>query len=278
MRKSFFLLLITFTGISLQLSAQGDLLVTPKRVVFEGNKQKEELNLLNLGSDTATFSISFVQRNMNEDGSFMNVEHPDSLAMLAEPYLRVFPRKVTLAPGEPQVVSLQCKRRPDMKAGEYRSHLYFRSEKDYTALGSKNKPVDSTNLSVQLIPIFGISIPVIIRSGEVKVAASFSDLKLEIQNDTIPVLKLTVNRTGNISVYGNFKVDYVPLQGKPYTVGVINGVGIYTNINKRFISIRLKNEVGTAFTSGKLRVRYTSPEDAKYVVYAEAELDLANQK
>ena len=56
MWKSVFLLLIVLSGISLQSLAQGDLLVTPKRVVFEGLKQKEELNLLNLGTDTATFS------------------------------------------------------------------------------------------------------------------------------------------------------------------------------------------------------------------------------
>ena len=149
--------------------------------MFEGNKQKETLNLVNMGKDTATYSISFVQYNMKEDGSFVIIEKPDSGQMFADPYLRIFPRKVTLAPGEPQVIMLQCRRKTDMPAGEYRSHLYFRAEKNYKPLGMKNAADDTALLSVQLIPVYGIRIPVIIRSGAVNVNATLSDLKLDIQ-------------------------------------------------------------------------------------------------
>jgi P pilus assembly chaperone PapD len=61
MQRLLILLLISFLGISMQSIAQGDLLITPKRIVFEGNKQKETLNLANMGKDTATYSISFMQ-------------------------------------------------------------------------------------------------------------------------------------------------------------------------------------------------------------------------
>ncbi len=70
--------------------AQSDLLITPIRVVFEGNKQKEALNLVNMGKDTATYSISFIQYNMEEDGSFIVIETPDSGQMFADPYLTDF--------------------------------------------------------------------------------------------------------------------------------------------------------------------------------------------
>lgn len=255
--------------------AQGDLLVTPTRVVFEGNKQMEELNLLNMGKDTATYSITYVQKNMQEDGSFVNILKPDSGQMFADPYLRVYPRQVTLAPGEPQVIMLQCRRKPDMLPGEYRSHLFFRSEKDYEPLGIRNPAKDSTLLSVQLIPIFGMSIPVIIRSGVVNVSSVLSDLKLGIQQDTVQTLKLTILRTGNISTYGDIKVEYIPVQGKPYQVGAVAGIGVYTNINKRNVVIKLRNTTGGKLKKGKLRVQYISnDENKKPVVYAEGELDI----
>lgn len=211
---------------------------------------------------------------MNEDGSFTIIEKPDSGQMFADPYLRVFPRKVTLAPREPQVLALQCRRRSDMVPGEYRSHLYFRSEKNNNPLGSDKTQDDTTVLKVQLTPIFGISIPIIIRSGEVVAKASLSELKLDLQQDTIPYLKLTLNRTGNASIYGNVTIDYIPVKGKPYEIGALNGVGVYTNVGKRFISIKLNKTPGMTLKNGKLKVRYTSPDDSKYVIYTETEMEL----
>jgi hypothetical protein len=274
MKREVIFMLISFLGISIQSEAQGDLLVTPKRVIFEGNKQKEELSLVNIGKDTATYSISFVQRSMKEDGSFINIDKSDPDNMFADPFLRVFPRTVTLAPGEPQVIALQCRRKPDMKEGEYRSHLYFRAEKNNKPLGSGDKGKDTTLLSVQLIPVFGLSIPIIIRSGDVNVSAALSDLKIETRQDSIQVLKLTLNRSGNISIYGNIIAEYMPLKGKSYEIGSIKGVGVYTDINRRNISMKLGKTQGMAIKNGKLRVRYTSPDESKYVVYAESEIDI----
>jgi hypothetical protein len=251
--------------------AQGDLLITPNRVIFEGRKQKEELNLINTGKETTTFSVSFVQRRMNEDGSFEIIEVPDSGQMFADPYLRIYPRQVTLEPGEAQVVMLQYRRKTDMQDGEYRSHLYFRSEKNYTALGSENQSADTKSLSVQVIPIFGMSIPIIIRSGEVSAGVALSDLKLETDDANNTSLTFTINRTGNISVYGNLKAEYIPEHGKPVQIGGLNGVAVYTNLNKRYVSIKLNTQADTNLKSGKLRLSYNSRDDARVQeVFAEA--------
>jgi hypothetical protein len=272
MKKTILIILISIWGLYFQLFAQGDLLVTPKRIVFEGNKQKEILNLVNIGKDTATYKISFVQYNMKEDGNFVLIEKPDSGQMFADPYLKIFPRKVTLAPREPQVLVLQCKRKAGMLAGEYRSHLYFRAEKNNKPLGVEN--TDSTKLKIQLIPVYGISIPVIIHSGEVNVNCTLSDIRLEIQQDTIQNLKFTVNRTGNISVYGDFIIDYYPTQGKSYQIGIIKGVGVYTNINKRVLSIKLNNSTGKILKNGKLKIQFIGNDEAKPVTYAVGELEI----
>ena len=267
-------MLISILGFSFQSVAQGNLLITPMRIVFDGNKQKNELNLMNIGTDTATYSVSFRNYNMTEKGNLELIETPDTTQMFAEPYLRIFPRQVTLAPGETQVIMLQCRRKPNMKAGEYRSHLWFRSEKNNEPLKKKAPLLDSNQLSVTITPIFGITIPIIIRSGAVNVSSTLSDLKLETKQDTIQYLKLTINRTGNISIYGDFVIEYIPVQGKPYQIATVKGVGVYTNINKREVSIRLNRVHGMPFNNGKLKVRYTSPDDAKYVVFAEEEIEI----
>jgi hypothetical protein len=254
--------------------AQGDLVISPTCVMFEGNKQKEELNLVNMGKDSAIYSISFVQYNMKEDGNYVIIEKPDSGQMFADPYLRVFPRKVTLAPGESQVIMLQCRRKPNMLAGEYRSHLYFRSEQNYKPLGMNNSARDTTQISVQLIPVFGISIPVIIRSGIVDVSATLTDLKLENRQDTIQCLNITINRIGNVSIDGCIIIKYITTQGLSYEIGTVKNVRVYTNINKRNIVVKLNNTSGKKLTNGKLKVQFVSSDEKKVVVYAEGAMDL----
>jgi hypothetical protein len=267
-------MLIAMLGLSIQSKAQGNLLITPMRVVFEGNKQKAELNLVNIGTDTATYSVSFRQYNMTEEGMLMLIEKTETTQMLAEPYLRIFPRQVTLAPGESQVIMMQCRRKPDMVAGEYRSHIWFRSEKNYSELGKKELVLDSNQLSISIIPIFGITIPVIIRSGEVSVSATLSNLTLDIQQGKIHNLTLTINRTGNISIYGDIKIEYTPVQGKPYEIGTVKGVGVYTNIHKRNITVKLNIAPDMPLENGKLKVQYVSQGEKNRLVYAEAFMEV----
>jgi hypothetical protein len=272
MKRIVLFTLILIIGFSIQSLAQCNLLITPMRVVFDNAKQNQELNLVNIGKDTATFSISFLQYNMKEDGGFVKSENANDLTMSAEPYLKIFPRQVTLAPGEPHVIMLQCRRKSDMSTGEYHSHIYFRAEKNTSQLGLKKPDNDSSQLSIQLTPLYGLCIPVIIRSNDANVNTSLSDLKLEQSSE---YLKLTINRSGNISTYGDIIVDFIPALGKQIQIGTVRGVGVYTNINKRNVVIKLNNPTSTTLGKGKLKVRYiTNEENKKPVVYAVGELDV----
>jgi hypothetical protein len=268
------LLVIFIIAFSCKTYSQGDLLVTPSRVLFEGSTEKEVLNLVNMGNETATYSVSFVQRSMKEDGSFIEIAEPESGQNFADPYLRIFPRQVTLAPQESQTIVLQYRRKPDMRPGEYRSHLYFRSEKNYKPLGDTKAAQDSKTLSVQLIPIFGMSIPVIIRTGETEVTASLTDLQLESKDQTKQNLSFTINRTGNISLYGDIRVQFIPEKGKAVEVAAVNGVGVYTTINSRKMTVSLDNKTGELLKKGKLQVTYRSNGEVKAVVYAVTDLQI----
>jgi len=274
MNRKNLLLLISLLCAGFPALAQGDLFITPKRVVFEGSQRKQLLNLVNVGTEITSYSVSFVQKDMTEDGGFVVVEGADSSHMFADPFLRIFPRKVTLNPGESQTIAVQCRYKADMADGEYRSHLYFRSEADYNPLGMENTMKDTTLLSVQLVPVYGISIPVIIRMGDVDVNTSLSDLELINLDDTSQELKLTINRSGNISVYGDLSAEFIPARGKSSVVGTVKGLGVYTNISKRNVSMKTNLTPGMNQMKGKLKIRYKSAEKSKKEVFAEAEFDL----
>jgi hypothetical protein len=245
------------------------------RLVFDGTKNTQELNLVNIGTDTSTFSISFIHFKMQEDGTFVKTEKPDEMQKSAEPYLRVYPQRVTLAPGEPQVIMLQYKGKSNMQPGEYHSHLYFRAEKDNPPLGMKNQKKDSTHLIINLIPVYGLCVPIIIRTGDVKVNITLSDFKLEKRPELSNYLKLTINRSGNISTYGDIIVEYLPAKGKAIQIGAIRGVGVYTDINKRDIAVKLNDTPGILINNGKLKIRYISHDESKKSeLFAEGEMDI----
>ena len=267
------ILFILFDFFIAKVYAQGDLVVSPNRVVFEGRKQKEQLNLINYGKETTTFSISFVQRRMNEDGSFTIIDTSATDNNFAHPFVRIYPRQVTLAPGEAQVVMLQFRKKSDMKYGEYRSHLYFRSEKDYKPLGSEKK--ENVNaVSVELIPIFGISIPVIVRTDDSAVITTITDLKLNILENQ-SYLKMTLNRDGNVSIYGDISVEFTSKQGKTTTVGAVNGVAVYTDITKRVFNLKLDKNFGKEKDNGLLKVYFKERNDNNSKkLYAQGELRL----
>jgi hypothetical protein len=256
------------------LNGQGNLLITPRRIVFEGSKKSIDLNLANTGQDTATYAISLVQIRMKEDGGFELITDPDPGQRFADKYIRFFPRSVTLGPNEAQVVKVQLTRTNDLRDGEYRSHFYFRSVPKARPLGEKDAAQDTTSISVRLTPIFGITIPVIIRVGGSTTNVTITDLAFKTVNDTIPRFSFVFNRTGNMSVYGDITVDYISTQGKITRVGVANGVAVYTPNTLRQFQFNLNIVPGVDFRSGTLRVIYSAPSDVKPLRYAEAELNL----
>lgn len=237
--------------------AQGDLLISPLRMVFENTKRSQEVSLANVGKDTAVYAISVKNLRMNENGSFEEISVPDSGQLFADKFIRYFPRKVTLAPNESQVVKIQLIRTSQMQDGEYRSHLYFRAVPEEKPLGEEGKGEDSAGISIQLKPIFGITIPVIIRKGDNDADVTLSDLSLTKSAEGKPVINVSFNRTGKMSVYGTLRVFHINKAGKSTEVKLVKGLGVYTPIPRRVFSTELETDKGVDFSNGKLRVEYS---------------------
>lgn len=237
-------------------TAQGDLMLFPKRIVFDGSKKTQEINLANSGKDTARYILSVVQIRMKEDGSFENITEPDPGQNFADKYFRIFPRNVVLPPNEAQTVKVQLINTGEMQPGEYRSHLYVRAEEEKKPLGEEEAPKNLKNISVVIKAVFGMSIPVIIRSGENTSKVSISDLSFVQEKETPATVKFTFNREGNMSVYGDVSVDYISPEGKVIRVGDANGLSVYTPTSKRNFNLALNNLAGVDFHKGSLVINY----------------------
>ncbi|NJW53342.1 fimbria/pilus periplasmic chaperone [Salinimicrobium oceani] len=254
-KKLLRLLLLSFTFFfPAPLFAQGDLMIMPKRLVFDGSQRSQEINLANTGSDTAVYAVSFVNYKMTEEGNFEQVEEAEDGQRFATDFLRYFPRRVTLAPNEAQTIRVQLTRTGNLEQGEYRSHMYFRAVEEQTALGAEEAE-DAEGISINIKTIFGISIPVIIRHGASTTSLELRDLELALSGEQ-PALSLGIFRSGNMSVYGNLIAEHISTSGKITEVGTVKGVSVYTPNAHRKFRFELRNAKEVDLTNGKIRVTY----------------------
>jgi hypothetical protein len=264
------LLFVFLTSFVSPLLAQGDLLIYPTRIVFEGRQNIEKLTLANTGKDTAVYNISFLEYKMNEKGELKIITEPEEGLNFASPNIRFFPRKVVLAPNEGQTVKVQLRNKQNLTDGEYRSHLYFRAEEEKVPLGQISKKKDSI-FSVKLKALFGISIPCIVRKGTDTTTVAISDLQLVQENDTYNMV-FNLNRSGNMSAYGDFTINYTTTNNVVYQVAQVKGVGVYTPGNLRIMKIKLDKPATINFDGGFFNVIFT--ENKSKTVLTEANLKL----
>ena len=252
--------------------AQGDLVIMPRRVLLDNAKRTQELNISNTGSDSAKYLISVVQYRMLENGGFQEITEPDAGQNFATKNFRFFPRSVTLGPNESQTIKVQSINTSDLPAGEYRSHLYFRAVAEETVVDESAKIPKS--LSVQLTPTFGIAIPIIIRTGNTTLSVKLDKPVFSINSKGVPQLDMTFNRTGNVSVYGDVKVEHISEKGKITQVGMAKGLAVYTPNLSRTLQLPLDKNQAVDYHKGQLKITYLTSSEAKPEVITSTQINL----
>ena len=253
--KSLIFLFFFSTFILAESFSQSDLLINPYRVVFEDGKQIEEISVANTGQDTARYVMSFVQYKMNEYGTLQQITEPEEGQYFADRLVRMFPRSVLLPPREAQTVRLQVRAPSGTQEGEYRSHLYFRSVRDQRQ--NEERTSADTTLGIRLTPIYGITIPVIVRLGDLELNVEVDSVGLDWSEGEVPHLRFKATRSGNKSSFGNIEITYTGEQNEEIRVANLRGIALYTPNNKRYFSIPLTtDDPRVNYNTGKLKVRY----------------------
>jgi len=272
MKEKILLLLLLFLSFANSLMAQGDLMIFPKRITFDGIQNRvQNINLSNIGKDTATYKLSYSEIKMDQDGKFISIEEPETDQHFASPYLRFYPRTITLAPNESQTVKIQLIKTNELQQGEYRSHLYFRAVPKNKVLEKEDPAHKPEGLSISITPVFGISIANIITIGESTTVVALSNLAVQQSEEGI-TLSLDFNRSGNMSCYGDIQVNHISLEGITTGAATVKGFAVYTPGNLRRTKIKLSTDQKTDYTKGRLQVIYSAQD--KGMKYTEATVRL----
>lgn len=240
---------------STPVQAAGDLLIAPTRVILDG-RRGTEVYLNNIGNEEATYRISLELRRMNDEGRLDDVDPTQATdkEKTALEVIRFAPRRVTLPPNQPQAIRIGMQTGDKMADGEYRAHLLFRAI-------PKTAPVetiqtDNSDVKIQLTPIYGISIPVIVRKGNVEGTAALSNVRMG-QDKEGPTLEFDMTRKGDKSVFGEI---HITKPGVAEPVAVAKGIAIYPEVASRNVSLPIAPEVAAQLKGEVIVSYYEAPE------------------
>ena len=232
----------------------GDLLVAPTRLVLDGRKGAEVI-LNNIGDEPATYRVSVEFRRMTEKGDLVDVTTPSDADKKAEDMIVYAPRKVTLAPHDPQAIRIAARAPQGLPDGEYRVHLLFRAIPAPTPVV---QPAGEAPKGVQfkLTPIYGVTIPVIVRLGNLQATAGIANVQLE-KSGGAPVIGLDLVRQGTRSTYGEVRVLKAGIKDP---IAIAKGIAVYTEVGKRHVSLAVADAY-KAQASGPVTVEYLETFD-----------------
>ena len=238
----------------------GDLLVAPTRIVLDGRRGTEVI-LNNIGEETATYRVSVELRRMTPEGKLVDVPLPSAAEKAAQDMILYAPRRITLPPNQPQAIRLSARAPEGLTDGEYRVHLLFRAVPPPRPQAAPQKV---EGVAFQLTPIYGVTIPVIVRLGNLEAKAGLANIR-KVSEEGKPAIALDISRAGDRSTYGEVRVLKA---GITDPIAVVRGVAVYTELGQRSVTVPV-DPAHVAAATGRVTVQYVEPTDNGPVIIAE---------
>jgi hypothetical protein len=166
---------------------------------------------------------------MDENGDLRPIAEADANATekAALAMIRYAPRRVTLPPSQPQSIRISVRPGADLPDGEYRVHMAFAALPKVHPVAQAAPRKDG--ISINLTPIYGIVMPIIVRKGELTVKAALANPRL-VHGAKGDEFAVDMTRSGTESVYGDLLV--YP-RGAKDPVFIARGIGVYPEISVR---------------------------------------------
>ncbi|PKL42438.1 MAG: hypothetical protein CVV41_14975 [Candidatus Riflebacteria bacterium HGW-Riflebacteria-1] len=255
----------------------GGLMVTPTRVEMDGRTRSTSISLINNSNETSTYRIQTINSRMTELGERQNIlGEPGKDELFADKLVKFAPRQVRLKPGEQQTIRVMSRISNSLKKGEYRTGLNFQWIPEPGEPQLKTHSSSNDGLAVNVQFSYGITVPVIIRHGDLSATGRITGLKLLSANEADRNLKITIDREGDRSLYGDLSVFRVKADGKQELINSVRGIAIYVPNQRRIYTMKIPGGKSGTPNDGKekLRVEYREINENGGQLIAESSINL----
>ncbi len=209
----------------------GGVLVAPHAVFIDHRARTGQFTLANPSSETEEVEIELMYGYPETDSSgnpyVKLIPEPESGAPSAAGWIKAFPRRARLEPGQRQVVRLLARPPADLPDGEYWTRLIVTSRRAQDAVAR----VDTTlraGLTLELRTIISVTY----RKGSVETGIRLNDLRQRIEGDSL-IVWVDLEREGNAAFLGT--VRFSMSDENEQTVGEWSTpIAVYHGQNRRF--------------------------------------------
>jgi fimbrial chaperone protein len=255
-------LLLGFFLSSAAYAQKASLFIHPTKIEMAQKSRGATVHITNRGNATGTFSISWVDMLMDEAGG-ISVQKQGS-AWSLQPWVRYSPRRITLAPGQSQVIKVAVNRRKKAPTKEFFSHLKVLTLNSNVGSVDASK-TSSLNNAATVTARSAMAIPVIWRNLNEPAEAIISDVNINTTESTVTV---RVKRLGEASTRGYLQV--YATDARKITNRLIDPIPviIYPNIQTRHIKIDINDRLSRAIRDGRLHIVYARDVDDQAQPYA----------
>jgi hypothetical protein len=239
--------------------ANSTISVSPYYVLFDDNVRIQTMYIANKTDEVQRYRVNFENKYQKENGTYAIYESgqkPIGIEGFADDLIRRELREIELEPKQAMPFRLMKRLKPDTKKGEYVSHIVF--EKLLDQEKAKKVEVGDGKIGIDIQARYKLSVPVVIRVGELQAHAEIVNPKIIEEGENIYVA-FDILRKGNKSLRGNLKVM---ADGKE--IGVLNSVNVFLSTDKRKIRIPLltNSELDKTDLKGEnITITYTEPKE-----------------
>ena len=239
------LLVAAFIAYSAHVAAVS---VSPVALYIDSRTRTGTLTLFNPGSLAEEIEVDFGFGDpvSDADGN-ITVPVADSAPSgepSAVPWLRAFPRRLVLEPGQRQVVRVMVQPPAGLAEGEYWARALVRSRGGQPPIEQQAGDV-AVQINVETVVVVAVNY----RNGSVHTGLSVVDAGAEQRGDTV-VAGIDLERTGNAAFLGRVQAELLDGSGRPVAVAE-DVLAVYQDIRRRLYLVK------PADAHGPFRVRFT---------------------
>lgn len=206
-------------------------LVAPHAVFMDHRTRTGELHLHNTGTrpEEITVELTFGYPAADSTGrvQVLLTDTPDSTEPSAAGWVRAFPKRLVLGPGERQVVRLLATPPAGLADGEYWSRIVVTSRAGQTEARTADSAI-STGIDIELRTVLSL----LYRKGAVSTTIRPDSLRAAIEGDSL-VVTARMERGGNGAFIGNALVTLADSAGAPLGEWV-RAIAVYRSDTRRF--------------------------------------------
>mgnify|MGYP000505594662 FL=1 len=217
--------------------------LTSHRIFLDKDQRTESFVIFNREQQSQNCHLSFQDFPFDKAGNMGKRITGTLPKSSASQLVRFSPRAFEIKGGSTQAVRFSLRRKANAKASEYQSYLSINC----------GNSIDENNQAslIRLSPRLVHNVPVVARTGKLKVQLSISDIKIDVNKKLV----FKLNRAGDRSVYG--VIEIIDKHSNK-VVNFLQGVSLYVQSDYRQFDFSLPDGV----SANNLSIRFT--EEKKY--------------